>query len=49
MFSNMQAERFCLRFSTLEMITVTGETVKASATESEELFWAMKGFGPNFG
>ena len=33
----------------IEMITGSGETVTASASENEELLYAMKGFGPNFG
>lgn len=33
----------------VEMITATGDQVKASAKENQELFWGMRGAGFNFG
>ncbi|KAF2095429.1 FAD-binding domain-containing protein [Rhizodiscina lignyota] len=33
----------------VEMITATGELVKASAKENQELFWGLRGAGFNFG
>jgi len=39
----------CDNLEALEMVTATGETVRASAAENPELFWAMHGGGGNFG
>lgn len=33
----------------IDMITAEGELVKASADENPELFWGVRGAGPNFG
>jgi FAD/FMN-containing dehydrogenase len=33
----------------VDLVTAEGEFVKASETENPELFWGMKGAGPNFG
>lgn len=33
----------------MEIVTASGETVRASASENPELFWGMRGAGPNFG
>ena len=32
-----------------ELVTVSGDVVKASENENQELFWGMKGCGSNFG
>lgn len=32
-----------------EIVTATGEVLKASKKENDELFWGMKGYGSNFG
>ena len=33
----------------LELVTADGRRVRASLTENPDLFWAMRGAGPNFG
>ncbi len=33
----------------LEIVTASGDVVRASRTENPELFWGMRGAGPNFG
>ena len=33
----------------VDMVLASGETVRASATENAELFWAVRGAGANFG
>src|SRR6202008_3198852 len=33
----------------VELVTATGEVVRASANEHPELFWAVRGGGGNFG
>lgn len=32
-----------------ELVTVSGDVIKASENENQELFWGMKGYGSNFG
>ena len=32
-----------------ELVTATGDVIKASEDENPDLFWGMKGFGFNFG
>lgn len=33
----------------MELVTLSGEVVRASATQNEELFWGLRGGGGNFG
>ncbi|KAF2204958.1 FAD-binding domain-containing protein [Delitschia confertaspora ATCC 74209] len=33
----------------VEVVTASGDLIKASATENEDLFWALRGAGSNFG
>jgi hypothetical protein len=33
----------------LDLVTATGDLIKVSAEENEDLFWGMKGYGSNFG
>lgn len=35
--------------SEFEIVTATGEVLKASEKENDQLFWGMKGYGSNFG
>ncbi|UNK71139.1 FAD-binding oxidoreductase [Microbacterium sp. H1-D42] len=37
------------RMSAVELITATGEVVRATADEHSDLFWALRGGGGNFG
>ena len=37
----------CLR--AVELVTADGRQVRASADENPDLFWGMRGAGPNFG
>jgi hypothetical protein len=39
----------CDNFDSLELVTAAGETVRASADEHPDLFWALHGGGGNFG
>lgn len=39
----------CDNLVAVELVTATGETVRASADENPELFWALHGGGGNFG
>lgn len=32
-----------------ELLTASGDVIKASEDENQELFWGMKGYGSNFG
>ncbi|KAJ7334487.1 hypothetical protein OS493_014808 [Desmophyllum pertusum] len=32
-----------------ELVTASGDVIKASGNENPELFWGMKGYGFNFG
>ena len=33
----------------LELVTASGDVIKANKKESADLFWGMKGCGSNFG
>ena len=37
---------FCL---STELVTASGDVIKASKDDNQELFWGMKGYGSNFG
>jgi len=39
----------CDNILSAEMVTANGELVRASATENEDLYWALRGGGGNFG
>jgi FAD/FMN-containing dehydrogenase len=39
----------CDNFESLELVTVEGEVIRASANEHSDLFWALHGGGGNFG
>lgn len=39
----------CDALRAVEMVTASGERVRASAEENEELFWGVRGAGANFG
>jgi FAD/FMN-containing dehydrogenase len=39
----------CDNLLSAELVTANGERVRASAAENEELFWALRGGGGNFG
>jgi len=41
---------FCfVFFFVTELVTASGDVIKASEDENQELFWGMKGYGSNFG
>ena len=40
---------FFIMFFFTELVTVSGDVIKASENENQELFWGMKGYGSNFG
>lgn len=40
---------FFLFFLVTELVTASGDVIKASKDENQELFWGMKGYGSNFG
>ncbi len=39
----------CDNLRSVELVTASGEIVRASSTENPDLFWAMRGAGANFG
>ena len=39
----------CDSLRSVEIVTASGEVLRASATENEELFWGIRGGGGNFG
>ena len=40
---------FIMFFFFTELVTASGDVIKASENENQELFWGMKGCGSNFG
>ena len=38
-----------LLYKFLELVTASGDVIKANKKENADLFWAMKGCGSNFG
>ena len=40
---------FFLIYKFLELVTASGEVIKASEKNNSDLFWGMKGYGSNFG
>lgn len=40
---------FVCFFFVTELVTASGDVIKASEDENQELFWGMKGYGSNFG
>ena len=40
---------FFLIYKFLELVTASGDVIKASEKNNSDLFWGMKGYGSNFG
>ena len=47
--STPQNWKCCLCFCSTELVTSSGDVIRASENEDPELFWGMKGCGFNFG